>query len=551
MANIYWVGGAGTWNISSTTNWASSSGGTGGTGTVPTAADNVFFDSGSGTPGTVTMTGALLCLNITVSVTGWTFATGTTPTLAISGNLALTSGTTWTSTGTITFNSTASQTITTASTAFSCGITFDGVGGTWQLQDALTIGSGRTVTLTNGTLDLNSNTLTCAIFSSSNSNTRTLAFGTGQLNLTGNNAAIWSCAVLTGFTYTGSGIVNCTYSGSTGTRGIFNGGTAGGTETNTVNFNITAGSDIISLAATGTCCVRDLNFTGFGGNVIYNTVGIYGNLVLSPTQTITASAVGWGFLSTSGIKTITTNGVLLDLQPQFSGVGGTWQLQDAMTVGSTRTVNLIYGTINLNNNNLSCGEFISSNSNTRTLAFGTGTISLSGSGTAWDSSTATNLTTTGTGKISMTSASAKTFVGGGASYAATLDQGGAGALTITESNTFRNITASIASTSAASILFTAGTTTSLTTGFDVDGTAANAITVSSDVAAVHTLSLASGTVVANYLNLSYSTATGGAAWYLASNSTNGGNLTGWQSIQGTAVVSIGQGIAIQHGVVFS
>ena len=67
MANIYWVGGAGTWNISSTTNWASSSGGTGGTGTVPTAADNVFFDSGSGTPGTVTMTGPLLCLNLSVA----------------------------------------------------------------------------------------------------------------------------------------------------------------------------------------------------------------------------------------------------------------------------------------------------------------------------------------------------------------------------------------------------------------------------------------------------------------------------------------------------
>ena len=47
MANIYWVGGAGTWNTTSTANWANTSGGTGGTGTVPTAADNVFFDSGN------------------------------------------------------------------------------------------------------------------------------------------------------------------------------------------------------------------------------------------------------------------------------------------------------------------------------------------------------------------------------------------------------------------------------------------------------------------------------------------------------------------------
>ncbi len=46
MADRYWVGGTGTWNSTSTTNWSASSGGASGA-SVPTAADNVFFDAGS------------------------------------------------------------------------------------------------------------------------------------------------------------------------------------------------------------------------------------------------------------------------------------------------------------------------------------------------------------------------------------------------------------------------------------------------------------------------------------------------------------------------
>jgi hypothetical protein len=53
MANRYWVGGAGTWDESSTTNWSTSSGGGGGA-SVPTAADDVYFDANSGS-GTVSL----------------------------------------------------------------------------------------------------------------------------------------------------------------------------------------------------------------------------------------------------------------------------------------------------------------------------------------------------------------------------------------------------------------------------------------------------------------------------------------------------------------
>lgn len=56
MATYYWVGGSGTWDSSTTTNWSLSSGGSGGAG-VPTSSDNAVFDSNSGA-GTVTIDAA-------------------------------------------------------------------------------------------------------------------------------------------------------------------------------------------------------------------------------------------------------------------------------------------------------------------------------------------------------------------------------------------------------------------------------------------------------------------------------------------------------------
>ena len=47
MANRYWVGGTGTWDVTSTANWSTTSGGSSGA-SVPTSTDDVFFDANSG-----------------------------------------------------------------------------------------------------------------------------------------------------------------------------------------------------------------------------------------------------------------------------------------------------------------------------------------------------------------------------------------------------------------------------------------------------------------------------------------------------------------------
>lgn len=67
MATRYWVGGAGTWNASTTTNWSATSGGAGGA-SAPTSTDDVVLDTNSGTGAIPCVPGAV-CQNLTVTAT--------------------------------------------------------------------------------------------------------------------------------------------------------------------------------------------------------------------------------------------------------------------------------------------------------------------------------------------------------------------------------------------------------------------------------------------------------------------------------------------------
>jgi hypothetical protein len=183
MANRYWVGGTGTWVAGSTTNWSASTGGASGA-SVPTAADSVFFDQ-AGTY-TVTLTGALTCLDFTVSAGTVTFSSTGTPT--INGSMSLIVGTLWSASGTITFvGATAGKTITTNGTAFNCAWTFNAVGGVWTLGSALNIGTASNLTVTAGTFStsaVGNYALTCSSIQSSNLNTRRIDLNASTVTLT-------------------------------------------------------------------------------------------------------------------------------------------------------------------------------------------------------------------------------------------------------------------------------------------------------------------------------------------------------------------------------
>ena len=216
MANRYWVGGLGTWNTTSTTGWSTSSGGSGGA-SVPTAADSVFFDTATN----VTVTGAVTCLDLTVSTTSFTIVTGTSPTLAISGSIFLIAGISWVATIPITFNATTTgKTVTFANNTQFGSVTFNGVGGEWTLGSSLSVSTG-TITVTAGTFDTSSSgnyAVTAGSISSSNSNVRTINLNNSTVTLSGVSPTTFTTTTNLTFN-SGTSTINCSNIAST-----FNGG---------------------------------------------------------------------------------------------------------------------------------------------------------------------------------------------------------------------------------------------------------------------------------------------------------------------------------------
>lgn len=488
---------------------------------IPGSAAEANTISFNFTAGTYTLT-----LNGTIRDLNFTGFAGTLANSArtIFGSLTISSGMTLTAgTSTSTFASTSGvKTITSNSKTFDFPITFNGVGGAWQLQDALTVGSSRTMTLTNGTLDMDGKTLTSGLFSSVNSNVRTLAFGsTGKMVQTG-SGAVWNVNPATNLSVTGNRVVDLVYSGALSSTTNY----ISAVESQAISFNFTAGTYTLTMGGSG---YLNVDFTGFSGTLNNGARTIFGNLTLSTGMTLTAGSFTTTFAATSGIKTLTSNGKTMDYPLIFDGVGGTWQLQDALTIGSTRSLLFYNGTIDLAGKTFTAGSTFSIFPGTKNITFNGGTLVCpDSSSSAFNNGNPTGFTTTagtGTGTITMTGASAKTFGGGGSVYNCTINQGGAGALTITGNNTFNDITNTV---QPASILFTAGTTTTFN-NFNLNGTAGNLITIGSVIAASHTLSKASGTVSVNYLSISRSIATGGATWeaFTTNGNVNGGNNLGW------------------------
>jgi hypothetical protein len=523
--------GSANWGATGSGSWSATSGGSADATQFPLAQDTAIFPAAtypaSGSTTTINASYNIGTIDMSLRTSNtMTLATGTTVPI-IFGNWINGTGITLSGTSTITFSGRTTQQITSASRSFTQGIDFfNPNSGSVTLQDALTTGTTRTTILNFGTLDLNNFTLTTGLFSSTNSNTRTIAFGTGNITCTGTGTA-WTTSTSTNLTTTGTQVVNVTSVGSTAitvTPGALS-------EANSISFNFTGGTYALTFLATSSNTARNVNFTGYAGTWGATSTGvIYGNLTLSSGMTLTASTSTLTFGATSGTQQITTNAKTIDFPLTFNGVGGTFQLQDALTMSSTKIVTLTNGTLNLNGKTLTGGSSFVTATGTKNLTFNGGTLLCStASTTPFNNAVPTGFTTTagtGTGTISLTSASSKSFIGGGSTYNCTINQGGAGELNITGSNTFSNITNTYKSTGATSISFTAGTTSTFT-DWNASGESTRLLTIGSTTFANHTLSKASGTVSSDFLSISRSTATGGAGWYAGANSTDGGNNSGW------------------------
>lgn len=413
MAVRYWVGGTGTWDTTSTTNWSATSGGAGGA-SAPTSADSVVMNASSGA-GTIT-----LGENITVLLLNTASYTGTVD---------------------------------------------------WAGYKIFLAGTASTV-------------------------------------FAGSTTA----------TYTGNPTIELSAAVTSGTRQI---NCVSFTESNSINLLVTAGTDTVNPLGN----YHDIDLTGFTGSLTSQQRTYFGNVTfpVGPTYTSGSSVQIMG--ATSGTKVLKTSGQLLDFGFVFNGVGGTFQLFDDLQIGSIRTLTFTNGTLDANNKNVTTGSVQTNNSNTRTLKMGSGTWTLNGAN--WNATNATGLTVEGTATVNMASASAKTFNGGGANYGTiTLNQGGAGELTINASNTFANITNTV---QPATITFQASTTTTVS-GFGVSGTSGNLITLNSSSAGTRaTLSDASGVNSASFCDIKDINATGGAFWraYSSLGNIDFGNNMGW------------------------
>jgi hypothetical protein len=341
---------------------------------VPTVADSVFFDQAS--TYTVTMTGALACLDITVSTGTVTFATGTTPTLTVAGNVAITAGTTtWNSTGTITLSATTSKTITSGGTTFNCSMTVSGAGGTKTLQDNLTLSSTSTFTVTSGTLALGSHTLTTGLFNSSNSNTRVLNFGTGKIVLTSaTTSTIFTTGTTTGLTVSGTPLVECVTTGTGVTKTI---NTGAPSEANSISFSLLNTVTGTTYAFSASNVVRNLIIDGVQtvSNINLIIYGAFTHLTTNGTTTFTAGANAWTFAATSGSFTINNiAGFTYDFPWIFGNATSTatWTLANNLTLGATRQLTLRNGSFDINSKTISAAGI--------TILTGTPTLLNTGTG---------------------------------------------------------------------------------------------------------------------------------------------------------------------------
>ncbi len=314
MANRYWVGGTATADNTAGSKWSATSGGTGGS-SAPTAADDVFFDSNSGS-GTVTLasTFAARSVNFTGFVGTLSHPAAVTPSIgdatAGAGNIALlfssgmtyTIGNATTSAWNLVSTSGTQQSITTNGKTLP-SINLNGAGSSYVLADAVN-GAGN-ITLNAGTFNTANFAITCASLNLGNATARTITLGSStitvtaasnafsltaitNLTVTANTATIVSTAVFTSsntmfavsnmnwnglsFTANGGGAAAFVTNGATVRNLTFNGSSSQGDQYR-FNGNITV---------TGTFTVA-----GFAQN---NRTMIFANN-LGSARTITAAAV--------------------------------------------------------------------------------------------------------------------------------------------------------------------------------------------------------------------------------------------------------------------
>ncbi|MCK9422826.1 MAG: T9SS type A sorting domain-containing protein [Bacteroidales bacterium] len=407
-SNTQWTGTTNTdWNTAS--NWLG--------GTVPVATSDVVIPSGGNQP-TIGAAGAL-CSNLTIN-NGAILTIGGAYNLTISGNFT-NNGTFAPGTGTITYNGTSAQNILNVTYQ---NLTVNNSGGVSLIDNTVVNG---TLTLTAGSLNLGSNSLT---INGNTSVTSGTLYGTTSSNLIINGTGALSGALTfaSGGQYLNSLTLNRTSSGSA----TLNSNLTFGPGTSTLtNGNLVVNSSC-TLTLTGTLnCTSTNAVTGSGtfNNLSGSTLGIGSPDGLAfGAGNIRTNNKTWGYAANYTYNGTSAQVTGTSLPPQLQG---TFMISNSsgVTLSTDLEISGDNGILSLSTGTLTVGPYtlkISSNSPTRT----TGNIDASNaSATASfnNSSTITlpasiftgnvnNLTLNGSGGVtlgsSMTVANALTLTNG-------------------------------------------------------------------------------------------------------------------------------------------
>ena len=211
------------------------------------------------------------------------------------------------------------QIFTTSGIVVDCPIVVSAPGATVQLADALTMGTGRTLTHAAGGFDANNKNVTCGVFDSSNTNVRSLSLGSGMWTVAaGGGGNAWIMGTTTNLTFNpGTATINM----SAATAKVFQGG--GKTY---YNLNQGGAGDI---TWTGVNTFNDIQNTVVPCTLIApaNTTTTVANLSLAGTagNLVTLQSSSAGTRATLSKASGTVNVSFLSIKDSAATGGATWQ----------------------------------------------------------------------------------------------------------------------------------------------------------------------------------------------------------------------------------
>lgn len=381
--NRFWVGSSGNW--SDVINWSATSGGPGGA-SVPTAAENVFFNAlanGAGTAAfTVTLDVPAVCNTLSFTGLDGLLTMNGAEGLTVNGSVTTVANWAPTFTGRFTLSGltpSVTNTINFSGQSFAGGIdVFAGASNvTWQ-NIAGTLSAGASIRLRNGTLNTNGNPVNAPSISANDAGNlpRGLIVGSSTVTLTGagtvvdftDNLSTFSLTPGTGtFNLSNIGAVTVVTGNSTKTMPALNFSVAGSTALvqssatvgNTITFNsITCAKTGFTVTGSGNVAYTALNFPVSstvalgGGNVTFSNAFLVtagSTFTFNNTGTVVFNNTFTAASTSAHTFTSAVTGISFNSLVSYQGVSANLNNSGNITFSVAATITQSAGTVSFNN----------------------------------------------------------------------------------------------------------------------------------------------------------------------------------------------------------